>query len=445
MVSDEIARNMDAVRHIATEVLSGSEESVVQAERLHELAFELEESIGGFNLDGSKLAARRARAPAQAASAATPKRALPARRRRAKPATAQPTRRRARATDAWRSPPDIVAGVVAAARRARRARAARRGSSRRAPRRGSPRSASRPTAYVELIDSGARRRRARARWSRRCASARASLFRHKPQIAALADVVVPALRARGQRAIRVWSAGCAAGEEPYTLAIVLSRALPDCAMSILATDVSSRRARGRAQRATLSARRARRRARRVSRRVRSSTATRCASRPELARLRHASSARTSLDGAAPRGLRHRVVPQRADLLHAPRRARRAIERLVAATAPGGFVFVGYSESLRDVAELEARRAGDAVYYVRARRRRAHDAGRRRPEVLARIARRCRRRRSCPKASKHALVVPPVGPAAAPRRDVLVLAGTPTAPALTAQIGERLSRSAGCAG
>ena len=26
---------------------------VVQAERLHELAFELEESIGGFNLDGN--------------------------------------------------------------------------------------------------------------------------------------------------------------------------------------------------------------------------------------------------------------------------------------------------------------------------------------------------------------------------------------------------------
>ncbi|HEU4729669.1 MAG TPA: HAMP domain-containing methyl-accepting chemotaxis protein [Kofleriaceae bacterium] len=58
VVSDEIARNMDSVRQIATEVLSGSEESVVQAERLHELAFELEESIGGFNLDGQKLGAR---------------------------------------------------------------------------------------------------------------------------------------------------------------------------------------------------------------------------------------------------------------------------------------------------------------------------------------------------------------------------------------------------
>jgi methyl-accepting chemotaxis protein len=53
VVSDEIARNMDAVQKIASEVLSGSEESVVQAEQLHELAFQLEQSIGGFNLDGS--------------------------------------------------------------------------------------------------------------------------------------------------------------------------------------------------------------------------------------------------------------------------------------------------------------------------------------------------------------------------------------------------------
>jgi methyl-accepting chemotaxis protein len=50
-VSDEIARNMDAVQNIANEVLSGSEESVVQAEQLHELAFQLEQSVGGFNLD----------------------------------------------------------------------------------------------------------------------------------------------------------------------------------------------------------------------------------------------------------------------------------------------------------------------------------------------------------------------------------------------------------
>lgn len=76
VVSDEIARNMDAVRGLAGEALHGSEESVVQAERLHELAFELEESIGGFNLDGNKVGAKRVVRPAIAGAEL---RALPAR------------------------------------------------------------------------------------------------------------------------------------------------------------------------------------------------------------------------------------------------------------------------------------------------------------------------------------------------------------------------------
>jgi len=77
VVSDDIARNMDSVRQIATEVLSGSEESVVQAERLHELAFELEESIGGFNLDGNKLAANNpARTAGRGGNGAPARRAL---------------------------------------------------------------------------------------------------------------------------------------------------------------------------------------------------------------------------------------------------------------------------------------------------------------------------------------------------------------------------------
>ncbi|MCP4449640.1 MAG: methyl-accepting chemotaxis protein [Myxococcales bacterium] len=51
-VSDEIARNMDAVQTIASELVVGSEEAVQQGEQLHTLAFELERSVGGFNLDG---------------------------------------------------------------------------------------------------------------------------------------------------------------------------------------------------------------------------------------------------------------------------------------------------------------------------------------------------------------------------------------------------------
>lgn len=72
VVSDDIARNMDAVRRIAGEILHGSEESVLQGERLHELAFQLEESIGGFNLEGD------VHAPGRASDPPPPPRALPA-------------------------------------------------------------------------------------------------------------------------------------------------------------------------------------------------------------------------------------------------------------------------------------------------------------------------------------------------------------------------------
>jgi methyl-accepting chemotaxis protein len=50
-VSDEIARNMDAVQKIASELVHGSEEAVEQGDQLHTLAFELERSVGGFNLE----------------------------------------------------------------------------------------------------------------------------------------------------------------------------------------------------------------------------------------------------------------------------------------------------------------------------------------------------------------------------------------------------------
>jgi len=186
------------------------------------------------------------------------------------------------------------------------------------------------------------------------------LFRHRSQIKALETAIVPALRASGRRAIRVWSAGCAAGQEPYTLAAVLARGLPGCAISVLATDVSAdaiELARGASYPAAAWAD--------VPAAWQGAfelDGERVRVRPEIAALVRFERANL-VDSAPPR--RCDLVWCRNVLIYFTPEARRAaVERLVAATSPGGFLFVGYSESLRDVPGLEAVRTGDAVYYVR---------------------------------------------------------------------------------
>jgi chemotaxis protein methyltransferase CheR len=68
-------------------------------------------------------------------------------------------------------------------------------------------------------------------------------FRHRAQFDALERTVLPDLIARRsqERRLRIWSAGCATGEEPYSLAILLDRMLPDrgaWSVMILGTDIN---------------------------------------------------------------------------------------------------------------------------------------------------------------------------------------------------------------
>lgn len=186
------------------------------------------------------------------------------------------------------------------------------------------------------------------------------LFRHRGQIAALVDDVIPRLRAAGKRAIRVWSAGCSTGEEPYTLAAVLSRAMPGASISIVATDVSAE--------AIAAARTASYPASALAdipddwQFAFALEGERVCVRPEIASLVTFERANL-LDGNLRRGFD--LVWCRNVLIYFTASARQqVIERLVSATAPGGFVFVGYSESLREVSRLQAVNASDAVYYVR---------------------------------------------------------------------------------
>ena len=64
-----------------------------------------------------------------------------------------------------------------------------------------------------------------------------SFFRDADALGAIGDIVIPALA--HWRAIKVWDAGCATGEEPYTLAILFAsklRPFPFRNLDILATD-----------------------------------------------------------------------------------------------------------------------------------------------------------------------------------------------------------------
>lgn len=72
-------------------------------------------------------------------------------------------------------------------------------------------------------------------------------FRGPEAFEALGSRILPGLlaeqRGRGDLGLRLWCAGCASGEEPYSLAILLDGLvpdLPDGSASILATDISAR-------------------------------------------------------------------------------------------------------------------------------------------------------------------------------------------------------------
>ena len=70
-------------------------------------------------------------------------------------------------------------------------------------------------------------------------------FRQKQQFEILEEKIIPEIiRARkDQRRLRIWSAGCCTGEEPYSIAILLDKfaaQLADWHVSILATDVNAK-------------------------------------------------------------------------------------------------------------------------------------------------------------------------------------------------------------
>jgi len=69
-----------------------------------------------------------------------------------------------------------------------------------------------------------------------------AFFRENHHFEFLADSIIGKATKRRDRKIRIWSAGCSTGEEPYSIAITLAENIPDFKrwdIKILATDIDS--------------------------------------------------------------------------------------------------------------------------------------------------------------------------------------------------------------
>lgn len=195
-------------------------------------------------------------------------------------------------------------------------------------------------------------------------------FREPRQIDAFIEVVLPTLlRQRGGQPVRVLSAGCATGEEAYSLAIAIAERLPGVAASqlkIVGLDVNPAAIR-KARRAQYSA---------------------WAFRAAPPGVRERGFLDVGIDAELRHGLRQRVSFEERNLLDqdpefwkegsfdaifcrnvliylSRPRMSAVIDRLTRSLAQGGYLFLGHSESLRGISDaFETVHSHDAFYYRR---------------------------------------------------------------------------------
>ncbi|MCW2543048.1 MAG: methyltransferase, CheR-type [Frankiales bacterium] len=98
------------------------------------------------------------------------------------------------------------------------------------------------TAYLAMLDDPAEQQRLLDEVTIQ----ETHFFRNPPQVRALRTHVLPELiahAAKNGRRLRIWSAGCSTGEEPYTVAMILRELMPSTIgwdVKVIATDISSR-------------------------------------------------------------------------------------------------------------------------------------------------------------------------------------------------------------
>jgi chemotaxis protein methyltransferase CheR len=181
-------------------------------------------------------------------------------------------------------------------------------------------------------------------------------FREPQHFALLEQVLLPlvandAAAGRRSRRVRVWSAGCSSGQEPYSLAMLLLAHLPPedgWSHEILATDLSKRileRAEGGLWPIELAREIPERYLKRFMLRGHGSSESLMKAGPELRSIVHFQQCNLHEGSGWPKGEFDFIFCRNVLIYFDPRSKADAIDRLLDRLAPSGYFFVGHAESL----------------------------------------------------------------------------------------------------
>jgi chemotaxis protein methyltransferase CheR len=249
---------------------------------------------------------------------------------------------------------------------------------------------------------------------------RTELFRDEGQLRALREHVLAPRVARVRRPLRLWSAGCATGEEVATLLLLLAETGADPASTVLGTDLSEQ-ALIRARPLTFSE--ARLQPVPASLRERYFLPSRSGHSSLVPSLRERARflSHNLMDEpypAAPGGGFDLILCRNVLIYFTAESAAQAVERLAERLAPGGVLVLSATEPLLQVPQcLHTRHCGEHFFYVRS------------PESDCAVCQAVAARRA---AACSALVQPPVPPAEA----VQPVATEPVAALSTAEAGQQ---------
>lgn len=194
-------------------------------------------------------------------------------------------------------------------------------------------------------------------------------WREMAQVRALVDVVVPQWFKAGRAPLRIWSAGCATGEEPYTIAMALNEGgWGDYPIEIVASDASEQ-AIEKARRAVYRERAFRVLPAELARKYFVPEENMFRLNPDIARRVRFARANI-LDRREIAGLSCSPVIfcRNVFIYFSPDTIRRALYLFANDMTPGSRLFVGASESLLKLTDqFELQEINDAFVYVRCER------------------------------------------------------------------------------